>query len=504
MILYKRFPYGGLGNALFQYAYLRALSFRTGEKLALPMSPIFDYFNMNPEFDNNIPIDREISEESYDFSKNNLMLNITGNVNFFGYFQSEKYFEDVWNEIKGDFEIKIRDKFKGICDGDDYCVHVRKGDYRNNKHYIDLPSEYYGKFFEENKDKHFYIFSDDYTYCKKHFTQPNVFFMDGHSAVEHLAMMTWFKNHLIANSTFSWWGVKLAEMYHKVNVMRPDGVFTLETNGRTGKDFYPERWKIRGIDRLSKPVRKKSDDRVDAKDVTFVIPVKYDHQDRMENIYIVINYLNTHFDTNIIVGEQGGTFFADLSDYSGVKYMNFSDLPCFYRTRMINSMVKEVDTPIVFNWDADVITIVPGIIDAIEHLRSDADIAYPYSGEFIRIPREGIKEMFNPDHDTSPYIKVNSVGGAVGFKKDSFIKAGMENENFQSWGYEDEERYNRFVKLGYAIFRSNCPILHMEHFIGRDSARVNPKTTINRSELRKVSNFSREELESYIKSWNWV
>ena len=43
---------------------------------------------------------------------------------------------------------------------------------------------------------------------------------------------------------------------------------------------------------------------VDFKDVTFIIPVRFDSDDRRRNFRITIGYLIKNFDTNIIVLES--------------------------------------------------------------------------------------------------------------------------------------------------------------------------------------------------------
>ena len=70
------------------------------------------------------------------------------------------------------------------------------------------------------------------------------------------------------------------------------------------KDYWPKEWKIF------------NDYQIDLSDTTFIIPVFYDHNDRMQNIMLTLAFLNTHFKTNIIIGEQGGNEFEYLKDYA--------------------------------------------------------------------------------------------------------------------------------------------------------------------------------------------
>jgi len=246
---------------------------------------------------------------------------------------------------------------------------------------------------------------------------------------------------------------------------------------------------------------------LDLMDVTFVMPVKFDHHDRKKNIEIVINYLETHCNANIIIEEQGGTHFQYLDQR--VTYLH-SELPIFFRTRIINHLVKQASTPIVFVWDTDVIAPLEQIFDSVIQLRGTDDFAYPYGGGFVHVPREEIDDVmgFVDNGETIELsqfnIHSNSVGGAYGFKVESFLKAGMENEHFVRFGWEDVERISRFKKLGYKVYRSLGVLFHLDHFKGKDSNINNPDYIINRYEFNKVDKMTKPQLENYISSWEWL
>ena len=83
------------------------------------------------------------------------------------------------------------------------------------------------------------IFSDDIAWCKQHFAElPGVSFFDGDylRPTEDLWFMTLCRHHIIANSTFSWWGAYLAE--DKGITVYPTSWYTSkESNSR-----FPESW----------------------------------------------------------------------------------------------------------------------------------------------------------------------------------------------------------------------------------------------------------------------
>lgn len=61
------------------------------------------------------------------------------------------------------------------------------------------------------EDSVFVVFSDRIQWCKVHFQQlkKNFVFIEGNDAIQDLFLITFMKNHIIANSTFSWWGAYL-------------------------------------------------------------------------------------------------------------------------------------------------------------------------------------------------------------------------------------------------------------------------------------------------------
>lgn len=242
-------------------------------------------------------------------------------------------------------------------------------------------------------------------------------------------------------------------------------------------------------------------------DVTFVIPVYYDHYHRRQNLLLTIAFIRSNFMTNIIIGEYGGYNFEFLSDYVGYEYI---DLPYFHRTKMINNLVKLSRTHIVVNWDADNICDPANIIESVEAIRNGtSDISYPFNGDVVRVPRHMFADAMSLnvkdiDANACQTKGFNSVGHAVVMNKQSFINAGMENENFITWGPEDGERYNRYNILGLNIHRASGPMFHMDHYIGTNSSSNHEWFRQNNAEYEKVVKMNREQLREYVRGWEWV
>jgi hypothetical protein len=149
----------------------------------------------------------------------------------YGYWQSEKYFKDVSEQIRKEFALPIKKN-------DAVAVHVRRGDYLKLQHiYQVTPLWYYKEATKKYEGREFYVFSDDIQWCKDHLElNGDVVFTQG-DEFEQLALMAGCQSHVIANSTFSWWGAWLSGA-NDVTVPMP-----WFTNNLDARDLIPDTWR---------------------------------------------------------------------------------------------------------------------------------------------------------------------------------------------------------------------------------------------------------------------
>ncbi len=88
---------------------------------------------------------------------------------------------------------------------------MRRGDYVGDRCFADLTAgDYYERAFARfPPETVFLVFSDDIGWCRGRFQGRNVIFLEGQSPIVDLIMMAMCASHIIANSTFSWWGAWL-------------------------------------------------------------------------------------------------------------------------------------------------------------------------------------------------------------------------------------------------------------------------------------------------------
>jgi len=248
-------------------------------------------------------------------------------------------------------------------------------------------------------------------------------------------------------------------------------------------------------------------------DVTFVIHVRIDSTAREENINILVNYLQHHFNTNIMVCEE--TQAPRLGNLrQKLRYIWQINKEAFtHRTRCLNLMMKEATTPIVALCDTDVLLAPVQYLCARQQIiENGMDGCYPYNGQFFDIGRNHVntvKETLSIEFLDSIQSQLGeltkvSVGGILFMNRESYLKAGLENENFKSWGYEDQERYARMGSLGLVVGRVEGPLYHMSHHRGVNSLDGHMWISNNKREFEKVRDMSREQLEEYISTWEWI
>lgn len=257
---------GGLGNQMFQYAAARRLAMRHGTELMLDLSwlsnsPVdatprsfeLGNFNITAKFAETVHVSGQtvslkpfgknwfsqllvkhppqestlkVLHESH-FQFDVALLAAPDHVCLDGYWQSERYFLDEADAIRQDFTLKRKlDERNGlfaeaINKVQAVSVHVRRGDYVNNPSVSSFhgtcSTAYYRTAMEmvgqQFPNPHFFVFSDDIQWCREHINSSHqMTFVDSNNlenACMDLQLMSLCRHHVIANSSFSWWGAWL-------------------------------------------------------------------------------------------------------------------------------------------------------------------------------------------------------------------------------------------------------------------------------------------------------
>lgn len=260
--------YGGLGNQLFQFAMARAMALRSQSTLLLDkryfdavtsVSYRLGHFNTEQALTTGrLPPLREHEKLRYRIwrrfklkphllRENGLrfhpeLLQPHTNVWLHGYWQSESYFSDVAETIREDLRIvtppsaENRTHLETIARAPAVSLHVRRGDYllpENQSLFAVCSQGYYAKALDHVASKMsaepiIYVFSDDPEWARDNLALPFEKRVMGHNGrdadYEDMRLMSACRHHIIANSTFSWWGAWLNPSPDKI-VVAPETWF---------------------------------------------------------------------------------------------------------------------------------------------------------------------------------------------------------------------------------------------------------------------------------------
>ena len=290
---------GRLGNQMFIYSFIRALQAKYPlEKIVCNITGVYDHNGYNSLLNYNIkPIDFfDASKDDqyplslrqkigcYIYSKlvksktYTQIFNIEKNFNellsYFGvficqngyltfptkdlipmfisgYFQSEKYFYDIREDIKRELTPKLPIMKQNLSlankiqSENAVCVDVRLGDYMNHPLHGVCNPDYYVKAMEVIAEKVtnpiFFVFSDDIQKVQEtiNFKHPVVFEDGKNPDYEKMRLMSLCKHFIISNSSYSWWAQYLCQNPSKI-VVAPSKWFAQEVPCA----IYQESWEI--------------------------------------------------------------------------------------------------------------------------------------------------------------------------------------------------------------------------------------------------------------------
>lgn len=254
---------GGLGNQMFQYAVGRALSVKTGLPLVLDRRHYLrerehryalDKFRLTDTLTEALPLPPAPREQPLAHWVWRLMRRepqlvreagaafdpaiaaISGPAWIEGYFQSERYFSDHAEMIRAELSpISPPDaenaRWLAEIESEPRAVslHVRRGDYVRNAQFAathgSCSPTYYARALEHvasqmDAEPVVYAFSDDPDWVRENMKLPVEVRVPDHNDasrnVEDLRLMSACRHHIIANSSFSWWGAWLNPRAGKV------------------------------------------------------------------------------------------------------------------------------------------------------------------------------------------------------------------------------------------------------------------------------------------------
>lgn len=244
----------GLGNQLFQYACAYSVYKKTGKNIIL--DPMYSGKLRAYELENfNIDLTERFIAKKWDYvlglgkrcsapfklwyrdkkikikkfrvikEQGNMIYDDTiygyDNRYFVGFWQSYKYFDEFYEEIKQQFQMKAKLSATAMeykkCMSEEMSVslHIRRTDYVRSVNNVCLKQDFYRIALDNMRDQvgefKLYIFTDDKEFVCENFKLHEYQLVENVTDLEEFVLMQQCKHHIIANSTFSWWAAYLSE-----------------------------------------------------------------------------------------------------------------------------------------------------------------------------------------------------------------------------------------------------------------------------------------------------
>lgn len=240
--------HGRLGNQMFQYAAARGLAARRESQVALDTAGVLArgegvltrVFDLPLTDANPLPPDRRQSLLRYGLWRlsgsaprfrreqglgyNPQIETWSDGCYLHGYWQSERYFAHIADEIRGDFTFpdfsntQNAEMAARIGEAQAISLHVRRGDYLTLGAHVLCDQAYYEAALARviegtNGDPTVFVFSDDPDWAKSNLPLPTakvvVDFNGPDTDFEDMRLMSLCRHNIIGNSSFSWWAAWL-------------------------------------------------------------------------------------------------------------------------------------------------------------------------------------------------------------------------------------------------------------------------------------------------------
>lgn len=226
-----------MGNQMFIYACARSLAKKRKLNYCLSDLKGLHYFELSSDDKNNnfkynkFRILSKLPGFQYKFfhlqdNRYDYLQKITSesykNVWYYGYFQGERYFQDIQDDIRECFKIKssFHEKYRKALseissEKEFITVHIRLSDYKTfgpdflQGPDLSLPFDYYHKLIQEyyhNEKNQLVFLSDDIALVKQVFQSqyPEAYFSENTPIVDFQILMN-SQIALISHSSFAWW-----------------------------------------------------------------------------------------------------------------------------------------------------------------------------------------------------------------------------------------------------------------------------------------------------------
>ena len=239
---------------------------------------------------------------------------------------------------------------------------------------------------------------------------------------------------------------------------------------------------------------------METKPYLFTYIIAYKHRaDRIHNLKRVLEWLIGFTGIEIIIIEQDRSPKLHTFSLRGVKHIyTKSDLP-FNKAWAFNVGLKYSTTGTIVFGDCDIIMDAQEFINGLKSLQNFECVS-PYNRVIdlnqneIHLTIDQMKGVVRPGRGETDIQKICLCGGIIMFRKDAIIKIGGWDQQFISWGGEDDyQSFKSKMFLTWTELPANC--YHLWHDRGAPDQKWYNR---NLQLLNKLISFSIEDTKKYI------
>lgn len=254
------------------------------------------------------------------------------------------------------------------------------------------------------------------------------------------------------------------------------------------------------------------------KDLTFIMPIRVDTEDRVDNCLTILHFLQQHFpQSEVLLMEQDAEIRTDriVEAFPSVRRDFAFNPDRFSKSVAVNTGIVLATRALICMCDTDILLHPVAIRRAAEMLRKRRKrVVIPHNRMVLDVSG-ALKAEISRSLDMEKYGKVrrfvdapiradivlrDNNGGIFMADKEVLVLEGGLNKKMISYGWEDSEFCRRLDKLGYYTFMlPEFNLVHLDHRRGPDS-QINEMFDVNRSEFEKITAMSRRQLQLYVET----
>ena len=269
----------------------------------------------------------------------------------------------------------------------------------------------------------------------------------------------------------------------------------------------------------------------DFKDISILIHIRIDVNDRLDNLDIVMGYYHANCNNVefVIVNDdiKPDKRLKQLHKKYGKtsKFLFQHNEGEYHRTRAFNQASKNTDRPFLIAGDTDVIVHPKHIIECVNVMKDNDRLGgfYPYNGLFLWAKGEHkqtiketnsidflddlvpVRENLVPNYENNDVLVAHtkSRGGCNLFNHRIWDIINGYNPNFIGWGAEDDEIYHRMHVMGYMFKRYSVDgaiAWHLPHHnTVRDKEPYYSRNISLRDHVTTIK--TKQQMKEYVSKW---